>query len=270
MVTIYSFSCFAQTYNFGKNSDQIIEAKKEATLKIQFYSESNHLLSTFAGFFLDNSGNILTVNHTFLDDFPREGKSKIFIQDIDGNSYENVSILGCGNKNNIDLCILKLKNFKSKSYFETSQLPRQANEPFVTIGHCKDKKSLVPFNIKKGKVENIIDDYIASTNDVLNKLNLKSKLFTVDLDECVGDSGSPIFNPYNGALIGTFSFFTKRSTAKKFNYYAIDSDEIRKFQLEVMDRQPYEIPSTRIYKEESECDKYKVGTRDYDNCKTLE
>lgn len=261
---------YGQTFDFGKNEGQILDAKKLATLKIQFYSESNQLLNTFAGFFIDNSGRIITVNHTFKDDFSTDGKSKILIQDINGNTYSKISILGCGNKNELDLCILQIKDLKPKSYFEASPLPRQANEPFTTIGHCKNKSTLEPFNVKKGKIISIVEDYVVSTNDILNKLNLKTKLFTVDLDECVGDSGSPVFNSFNGALIGTFSFFTKKSSAKKYNYYAIDADEIKKFLIEVGDRKPFEIPLSRIYEEESECDKYKVGSREYENCKTLE
>lgn len=256
----------AQTYFAGKTPDQIIELKKMATLKFEIYDSKGKLRDTFGGFLIGKEGRFASVYHPFKDEFKFNDQTVLKIKDSSDNEYGAYTIEACSNKNNLDICTGKIPGLKPKYYFEFSTKERHKGELFSSISHCgfdeKKTEILKPFNAKKGEVLKSTGNYHETYRDQFDADNKNTKIFEVNLDKCVGDSGGPIFDQYSGALIGAYSFFTKVLGATRFNYFAIDAMEIKKFFEENANKVLYEIKDP--------CASAKAGTREYQNCKALE
>ena len=259
----------AQTYLAGKRPGQIEELKKKATLKFEIRDEKQKVINTFTGFMYGQEGRFVTVHHSFAEDFNFQNtKNKLMVENSDGLVPEKVIIEGCSNKNNVDICTGRMEGFPVKSFFEPSKGTRYPGELFTSIGHCKaENRPLEPFNVKKGTLKKVTENYQQTYNASGDRVNLSTRLLEGSLPKCTGDSGGALIAPFTGALIGMFSFNYKE------HYFAIDVSEIVKL---VEANKGKVLSSISVEKAEAkaetkdECADLKVGSREYENCRDLQ
>ncbi len=264
LISLLSTSAFSQTYLAGKTPDQIVELKKNATLKMEIQNEKGHTINTFVGYFVGKGGRFATVYHSIQDDLKFDkSKNKLIVHDGSGKEISGIMIEGCGNKNNTDICTGMVKNYSPKYYFEFSTSERREGELFASIGHCKNDQ-LAYFTSKQGEVKKVTTNYQSAYNAIGDTVNVNTKLFEVSLPKCVGDSGGPVFDQFTGALMGMYSFSYKN------HFFAIDATEVKKALDENQGKVLYDLPAEKASAPVDPCEKIKKGTREYANCKDLE
>lgn len=260
---LFILNSYSQTYFAGKSVEQIKELKKQATLKIIIRDEAKKESHISAGFIVSKEGRFITVNHDLRDHFLKSPDSKIIIIDSKGKEHKSIVIEGCSDSRNADVCTGKILDTKFKYYFEFSNRERNVGEIFSSVGHC----GATDFTIKTGEVKKIVKDYQTEYSRSWDGENKKVRLLEVTNAKCVGDSGGPLFDAYNGAVIGMFSFGYENKVSKNIDqYFAIDSSELKSILENNVNSSLLVIPKSRINTSEA-CFNPKPGTREFDNCK---
>jgi len=215
---------YSQTFFRLKSAADITTNKSQATILINIYS-GDKKVSHASGFFIDKKGSFLTNNHVMEDYFSiSEDKRKIEFLTNSGQRLKSVNIVRCENENNIDLCLLQAKKMKPKAYLAPKQVKLGLGHAVRFVGHCGGK-----WRIGKGEIIAIYNDFNAKYQQWSQKKNLKTQMIEISQNICPGDSGGPIFNPINGALLGIVTkFFTRKKDNRVWNL-GITTKEISAF-----------------------------------------
>lgn len=215
-VALFCSLSYGQRINRLYSVDKILEIRKKAIFKIDMYDNLGKHISSGTGFFINKDGLAVTNFHVLFHAnnktlFSKTEKSKYInmnyliktgsfqykFTDKDGNTLKGGSpkIIGCGNKNNIDACLLKF-NIQKTAHIPTDAIKVGKGNKVLSIGYCGGS-----LNIKKGNIINYYKDFLSLKNITNINYNLETKMIQVSNPICPGDSGGPIFSS-NGDLVG--------------------------------------------------------------------
>lgn len=167
-----------------KSIVEMISEKEQAVVKIAMHTSSGFDRDRGTGFFIEESGVVITNYHVVADSW-HKGLVDFYIQTIDGNIYERDSILGYNPV--ADVFVFSIKNTKHSKFKHLSVnycFAPKGQEIFL-IGHPADFNWLY----SPGYITGILSD----------KDSLKDYVF--DAAILPGSSGSPLLNQ-NGEVIG--------------------------------------------------------------------
>jgi S1-C subfamily serine protease len=216
MILIFfcGFSTFAQAQRITrlKSIEEILEIRKKAIFKVKAYKNGKHV-STGTGFFIDRKGLAITNFHVMYKNkasVKPETSAKAFIDmntllttsnyqykftDMKNKDIGSPKVLGCGNKNNLDVCYLKFEK-KRVPYIPIDNVKVGLGHKVFSLGHCGGE-----LNVKKGEIKKYHKDFLNYYSITNIKYNHNSKMIEVSNPICPGDSGGPIFNS-QGNLVG--------------------------------------------------------------------
>lgn len=233
LTLLASLNAFPQTINRLLSTDKILELRKKAIFKIAMYDNSGKHISNGTGFFIKKDGTAITNFHVLYHAnnktlFSNSNDTKYLnmnyllkssnfqykITDMNGKDIEGGApkVLGCGNENNIDACLLKF-DLKKTPYIPIDNVKVGKGNKVHSIGYCNG------LNTKNGEIKEYFKDFLTLKNITNINYNLKTKMIQVTNPVCPGDSGGPIFSA-NGDLVGMTTIRFKNELAE-----ADDSDD---------------------------------------------
>lgn len=232
--TVFTTSC-SSVMSF-KNKKEMLKSRGEAIVKIEIFNKDMKLKRSGAGFLISKRGHFLVSRHVFNKFLDNPSQSYLKISNIKKRIFKNISFIKCGEKNVLDLCLLKINNNFINSYFPAGSLPmytlnKDSISRSLTVngsGHCKTDfryySSRAKFYRKSPYLEKIThrlkkrDRGTIEDKDLLILLN----------PHCEGDSGGPLFTD-DGKFVGVFQEFISDYDGKNNYYIALPVTEIIKF-----------------------------------------
>ena len=119
---LITVSSYGQEYFRLMSSKKIISKKRFATVMIDFL-DGKKLIRSGAGFFLGKNGHIITNKHV-LDPFISSSKKLKVVVGLYSKRRKasTFRIIHCSDERKIDLCLLKLTDFKPFEYFPIKKI----------------------------------------------------------------------------------------------------------------------------------------------------
>lgn len=220
--------------------EKILEIRQSAIFKIISYKDGKQF-SHGTGFFIKPDGTALTNFHVLfhseenlyasdgyhyndlkMNKLLKLSKFKYRFIDQNGKDLGAPNIIGCGNKNNLDACMLKFNSEKKFSYIPLSEEKIGKGHKVLSLGHCGGK-----LNTKNGTIREYHTDFLGKFNIASLNLNRNTKMIDITNPICPGDSGGPIFSS-TGQLVGMTSIRFK-GQGKQF-FLGILIDETKSIQ----------------------------------------
>lgn len=215
---------------FALTPEQIMVAKKKATLLITVRDKNLKYREVGAGFFTDNKGHFVTNFHV-LENYINNPKDYLVqFQNSTGDEFTDVEIDRCRNENNIDLCYGKIATDKKVYFLDVNSRSPMKSQSISLIGHSNQEF----FLDKKGEVQaiefNVEEKYGIpfAERENRNTSMIEIGKYVCKNGSCKGDSGGPVFDSYSGDLVGVFcNTIGKKNQDKKI--YAIDTKDVYSF-----------------------------------------
>jgi hypothetical protein len=250
--TLYLFLIFVfSQIASSKTPDEIIEGKKRAVLLITIYDKATgKRISNGGGFFVDNKGHFITNYHVIEDFLTKPDKMQLRFQDINGNEFEDVEILRCGNDQKIDLCYGEIKTTQKIYFFDVINKTPNKSQGIAIVGHNNTNY----FSIRKGEVADIIQNsgekfgVAVSDRDNINVPMVELTNYDYPNGKCKGDSGCPVFDFFTGDLIGVFTICYSGKQSGIVHKLAIDARSVYSFIGTDSRLNYFKIPKESIFK----------------------
>lgn len=181
---------------------------RDAVVKIEIL-RNGVPVSIGTGFFVSPEGTLVSNRHVVGPAFA-EGHSAAFYT-LDGRRLEGAALGGCGDRRDIDLCVLKLE-YRPKAWFSEPAGPMEQAEPgskVFVIGHPKG----YDFTLSDG----IISAW--RTRRVEKPGGFTGRIEEVQISAPIspGNSGGPIFDA-DGGLLGMSTWVHLERDAQNLNF----------------------------------------------------
>lgn len=192
---VFSVSTFAPFSTVASNTvdkKTLIARLNPAIVKIEIDLQGVPL-SSGTGFFVSETGELLTNYHVAKSLFTVGVFGKIRTADNQIVKYKDISFLACGDDRNIDLCLLKVP-IKPKTWFKVGPVKAEKGEDVFTLGHPRG----MDFSVSTG----IVSGTQRMDSGLLGKGQVEFTQTTAPISP--GNSGGPLFDS-QGRLVGVIT-----------------------------------------------------------------
>lgn len=236
---------------YSKTPDEVIEGKKRAVLLITVHDKmSGKRISNGGGFFVDNKGHFVTNYHVIEEFLARPEKFQLRFQDINGDEFDDVEILRCGNEQKIDLCYGLIRAGRKIYFLDVTNRTPNKTQAVAIVGH----NNLNYFSVRKGEVGDLIQNsgekfgVPFNERDNINVPMIELTHYDYPNGKCKGDSGCPVFDVFSGDLLGVFTICYSGKESGVVHKLAIDTRSVYSFIGSDSKLNYFRIPKDSIYK----------------------
>lgn len=191
---------------------------RDAVVKIEIL-RNGFPVSIGTGFFVSPDGTLVTNQHVIGAAFT-EGHGAVF-HTLDGKRLEGAALGGCGDRRDIDLCVLKLEH-RPKAWFSEpagrEEQPEPGSKVFV-IGHPKG----YDFTLSDG----IISAWRTRRVEKAGGFTGRIEEIQISAPISPGNSGGPIFDA-DGRLLGMSTWVHLERDAQNLNF-GIAAEEVWRY-----------------------------------------
>jgi hypothetical protein len=201
------------------------EKYEPAVVKIEI-KEGGVPVSWGSGFFVSKDGKLVTNLHVV-----KEGLGLGFSLSVitkDKKTLTDVSVIECGDKREIDLCLLKV-NFAPKSWFDVRPIKLKKGIDLASIGHPQGYDYSLSQGILSGVHRMGGGGFVDADEspEGKDKAHLAIEMVQTTAAISPGNSGGPIFDR-SGALVGVATWIRADQGSENLNF-AISANEISKY-----------------------------------------
>lgn len=217
---------------------------RDAVVKIEIL-RNGLPVSIGTGFFVSPDGTLVTNQHVVGAAFT-EGHGAVF-HTLDGKRLEGAALGGCGDRRDIDLCVLRLQH-RPKAWFSEPAGREEQPEPgakVFVIGHPKG----YDFTLSDG----IISAWRARRVEKPGGFTGRIEEIQISAPISPGNSGGPIFDA-DGRLLGMSTWVHLERDAQNLNF-GIAAEEIWRYVKEHATFQPAQAIQAAKAEERREADR---------------
>ncbi len=183
-------SGFAKSYS----AKELYKSYKNAVVRINVYQQGL-LVSHGTGFFIDNKGTLITNDHVARHGVFTVGASLEFVLS-DGKKLTKYSTAGCRDSRGIDICLLKILDYRSKTWLDIDIKHKATpGEKVYVIGHPKGYDWSISDGIFSGyRSINSGSVLVSTSKQAIEQVQVSAPISS-------GNSGGPIISE-SGKLVG--------------------------------------------------------------------